>query len=128
MSNLETVQKMYDAFRNRDRDRLLQIFDPEIEWIQNDGFPGESRHVGAASVVDEVFGALRSDWDHWRAPVSEWIDAGDTVIALGQYQGVYAATGNGMTAAFAHVYDLRKGRIVRYRQYTDTLKIAEAMR
>jgi ketosteroid isomerase-like protein len=31
-----------------------------------------------------------------------------------------------MRAAFAHVYTLRGGRIVRFEQYADTAKVAEA--
>lgn len=33
-----------------------------------------------------------------------------------------------MTAAFDHVYRVKKGRIVGFQQFTDTLKVAEAMR
>ncbi len=33
-----------------------------------------------------------------------------------------------MTASFAHVYRVHNGRITRFDQYTDTLKIAEAMK
>ena len=31
-----------------------------------------------------------------------------------------------MTAAFAHVYWLRDGRVVRFEQYADTAKVVEA--
>ena len=61
------------------------------------------------------------------AVVDDWLDAGDTIIALGQYRGTFRATGRSTTAAFAHVYRLSAGRIVRFQQYTDTLKVAEAM-
>jgi hypothetical protein len=47
---------------------------------------------------------------------------------LGEYRGTYKTTGKSTTAAFAHVYKLRNGRIFKFQQYTDTLKVAEAMR
>ena len=50
-----------------------------------------------------------------------------TIAARGEYRGTYRATGRSTTAAFAHVYRLRGGRIVRFEQFTDTLKVAEAM-
>lgn len=126
-SPLEIVQRMYVAFAARDRDGILALFDPDIEWIQNDGFPDGGRHVGATAVLDGVFARFRSEWHSWTARVDEWIDGGATIIAIGEYAGTYRATGASMTAAFAHVYDVADGRITRFRQYTDTARIAAAM-
>ncbi len=126
--NLDVVKRMYAAFASRQRDVILQLFAPDIEWVQNEGFPGGGRHVGAEAVLDGVFAKFRQEWDAWQAVVSEWIDAGDTVIALGEYRGTFKATGRSTTAAFAHVYRVRGGRIVRFEQFTDTAKVAEAMR
>ena len=127
MTDLETVQRLYDAFAARDAETIRALFHPDIEWVQNDGFPGGGRHVGADAVLNDVFAKFRTEWTAWQAPVHEWLDAGDTVVALGEYQGTHKATGKSTTAAFAHVYDLRDGRIVRFRQYTDTAKVREAM-
>ncbi len=127
MTNLQTVKNLYDAFAAGDRERILDIFDPDIEWIQNEGFPGGGRHVGAQTVLDEVFARFKVDWSAWRADVRDWLDAGDAVIALGEYHGTHKTTGKSMTAAFAHVYYLQNGRITRFEQYTDTRMVAEVM-
>lgn len=127
-SNLAIVQSLYEAFAARDRDRILEIFDPEIEWIQNEGFPGGGRHVGAEAVLNDVFAKFRVDWETWQVVVDRWLDAGEAIVALGEYHGTHKATGRSMKAAFAHVYWIRSGRIVRFEQYADTLKVAEAMR
>ena len=128
MTNLEIVQRFYVAFGGKDRDTILQLFAPDIEWIQNKGFPAGGRHVGAETVLNEVFTKFRVEWKSWEAPVNEWIDAGETIIALGEYRGAHARTGKSMTAAFAHIYRVRNGRIAQFRQFTDTMKIAEATR
>ena len=60
----------------RDRQKILQIFDPHIEWIQNDGFPGGGRHIGADTVVNDVLKNLQKEWQGWQAVVEEWLDAG----------------------------------------------------
>ena len=78
-------------------------------------------------MLNDVFAKFRVEWNSWRAVVHEWLDAGDTVVALGEYQGTHKATGKSTVAAFAHVYDVRGGRIVRFRQYTDTVKVRDAM-
>ena len=59
--------------------------------------------------------------------MTEWIDAGDTVVALGAYAGTHAATGRSMRAAFAHVYRVESGRIVRFQQFTDTHALRSAL-
>jgi uncharacterized protein len=126
MSCLGIVKDLYEAFRARDREAILRLFDPQIEWIQNEGFPGGGRYVGADTVLNEVFRKLRSEWEVWQANVEEWLDAGDTVVALGEYRGTHRFTGKSVKAAFAHVYRIKEGRIVKFQQYTDTFKIAEA--
>ena len=68
--NLEIVQKLYEAFGNQDRDQILVIFDPDIEWIQNEGFPGGGSYAGAETVLNEVFAGLAAAWETGR-PTSD---------------------------------------------------------
>jgi ketosteroid isomerase-like protein len=124
--NLAIVQALYAALGKGDGDRVLEILHPEVEWIQNEGFPGGGRFVGADQVYEKVFNRLVDEWDGWQAEVGRWLDAGESVVALGAYRGTFRETGKTMRAAFAHVYWLRDGRIVRFEQYADTAKIAEA--
>ena len=93
MTNLEIVQRMYAAFANRDREMILDLFHPQIEWVQNEGFPGGGRHVGSEAVLNVVFAKFWQEWDVWRAVVTEWLDAGEANIAIGEYQGTFKATG-----------------------------------
>lgn len=67
MTNLEIVQCMYAAFGERDRDTILELFDPQIEWVQNEGFPGGGRHFGAEAVLNDVFAKFRQEWEVWQA-------------------------------------------------------------
>ncbi|MGH9945045.1 MAG: nuclear transport factor 2 family protein [Pyrinomonadaceae bacterium] len=128
MNNLEIIKRLYTAFGEHDTETILNLFAPDIEWIQNEGFPGGGRHVGADAVLQDVFAKFRLEWDNWQAIVSEWLDAGDAIIALGEYRGRHNRTGKAVTAAFAHVYWIRDGRIYKFQQFTDTLKVAEATR
>ncbi len=126
-SPLALVQELYAAFAARDRARLLAVMHPDIVWIQNEGFPHGGEHRGATVVLDEVLARFRREWSAWRADVAEWIDAGDTVVVLGVYEGTHAATGRSMKAAFAHVYRVAAGRIVRFQQFTDTHALRAAL-
>ena len=127
MQNPDIARKLYEAFAARDREAILEILDPEIVWIQNKGFPGGGTHIGAETVLKDVFGPFRVKWDSWEVIVSHWLDAGEAVIALGEYRGVNKITGKSMQSAFAHVYWIRDRRIVRFQQYADTLMVARAM-
>lgn len=125
--NLILVRSLYTAFASRDRDRILAIMHPEIEWIQNDGFPGGGLHKGATHVLDDVLSQFRRDWDNWRARVTEWHDAGETIIAIGVYEGTNKTTGKQLSAPFAHFYTLEDSRVIRFRQYTDTALVIRAI-
>jgi ketosteroid isomerase-like protein/ribosomal protein L32 len=125
-SNLEVVKAFYEALKEQKRDNILQILNPDVEWIQNEGFPGGGRYTGAETVLNEVFAALAAEWKSWQADVGRWLDAGESIIALGAYRGTHRRTGRSMTAAFAHVYWLRDGQIVRFEQYADTAEVVAA--
>lgn len=126
MAPILTIHELYEAFENRDMERVRSILAPDVEWIQNDGFPGGGTHVGADTVVDKVLARFRSDWEMWEADVEDWIDGGNIVVALGVYRGVHKATGKKVAAPFAHVYDVSRGQVRRFRQYTDTRVVFEA--
>ncbi len=127
MSNLSAVQSLYAAFNSGNREAARGLFAPDIEWIQTAGFPGGGRHVGPAAVVQEVFDNHHDDWTEWQAVVHQYLEAGDAVVALGEYRGTHRETDRSMTAAFAHVYDFKDGKIVRFRQFADTARIRETL-
>lgn len=127
MTNVAVVQRLYDAFARRDAGEIRRLFHPDVQWVQNEGFPGGGRHVGADAVLNDVFAKFRTEWSSWAAPVHEWLDAGDTVVAIGEYRGTHQGTGRSVVAAFAHVYDVRDGKIIRFRQFTDTALVWDAL-
>ena len=40
MTNIEVIQELYRAFREKDYDSFRSICTENLEWIQNEGFPG----------------------------------------------------------------------------------------
>lgn len=124
--NVEVVRELYRAFGAKDETALRRVLHPDVAWIQCAGFPGGASRQGVEQVLDQVFRGLRSTWRDWRVDIDEYLDAGDTVVVLGQYAGTHAQTGRAMTAVFAHVYDIDAGRITRFRQVTDTHQLVRA--
>jgi uncharacterized protein len=127
MTNLEIIQELYRAFREQDYDAFLRICTPDLEWIQNEGFPRGATHRGAEAVVEGVFKAFDDNWESWSFDIEQYLDAGETVIVIGSYAGRQRLTGKSFRSAAAHVYDLCDKKVSRFRQFTDTKVIWDAM-
>jgi ketosteroid isomerase-like protein len=125
--NLDGVRGVYDAFAKGDVPGVLGFLAPDIEWTEAEGFPYGGTYNGPNAVLEGVFMRLGTEWDGYAAIPTEFIDAGDTVVALGIYSGKYKATGKSFQANFAHVWKLREGKAMRFVQYTDTKKVNEAL-
>jgi len=127
MNNVELIKSLYQAFATGDIPGLLQSFDENIEWTEAEGFPYGGTYRGANDIVENVFMKLGGEWEGFSAVPNEFLDAGDNIVALGNYSGKYNATGKSMKAPFAHVWTLENGKIIKFVQYTDTLKVSEAL-
>jgi ketosteroid isomerase-like protein len=126
--NCDIVRDLYDAFAKGDVPGVLGTFDSGIEWREADGFlyADGNPYVGPEAVAEGVFQRLVSDIENFTVVPGKVIDGGDTVVVEGRYKGRVKATGAPVDAQFAHVWDLRNGKVVRFQQYTDTKQRAEA--
>lgn len=127
MTNLEIIQELYRAFGEQDYDAFLRICASELEWIQNEGFPRGATYRGAEAVVEKIFKAFNYDWESWAFDIEQYLDAGETIIVIGSYTGRYRSTGKSFCSPTAHVYDLGDGKVFRFRQFSDTKVIWDAM-
>lgn len=127
MSNLETIKNLYQAFAQGDIPGVLGAFAADIEWTEAEGFPYGGTYIGANAILENVFMKLGGEWEGFSAVPNEFLDAGANVVALGTYGGKYRQTGKSMSVPFAHVWTLSDGKIVKFVQYTDTLKVSEVL-
>ena len=125
-TNIQTVEALYRAVRANDYAAFAALCIPDVEWIQNKGFPGGATQRGAQAVVDEVFRVFDSAWENWGFDIEQYLDAGDSVVVTGKYRGRYRASGKSFSASAAHIYDLKGGKIYRFRQFTDTKFVCDA--
>jgi uncharacterized protein len=126
----QIVKGVYDAFSRGDVPGVLGTFDAQIQWREADNFlyADGNPYAGPQAVAEGVFQRLASDVDNFSVHPERFIDGGDTVVVEGRYRGKMIATGTPVDAQFAHVWQFRDGKIVRFQQYTDTKQWADAAR
>ena len=127
MTNLETLKELYRTFREKDYDTFQTLCDPELQWIQNRGFPNGGTHHGAQEVIDNVFKRFSNDWDSFGYEIEQYLESGEAITVVGRYVGKHRATGKSFESPAIHLYEFRAGKVLRLRQFTDTKVIWDAM-
>ena len=128
MNNVDVIKRLYQAFAEGDLDTVSALLDPSVEWIESEGIPYGGVFIGYEAVLNGVFASIGSEWDNFKANVDQFINAGDIVITLGTDSGTYKATGKSMEAPTASIWTLKNGKVVKFRQYIDTLAVVNATR
>ena len=128
MSNGDVIRGVYAAFQKGDIPSVLGAMTPDIVWNEAENFIYADRnpYVGPDAILQGLFMRLGTEWDGFAVREEELIDAGDTVVTLGRYGGVFKATGKEINAQFAHVWKFRNGKIASFQQYVDTAQTARA--
>lgn len=118
----DVMTQLYDAFARGDVAAVLGAFDPGIEWREAEGYRYSDRNPyrGPQEIAEGVFQRLGADLNDFRLAVHHMIESGDTVVVEGRYTAVVKETGTPIDAQFAHVWEVKDGRITRFQQYTDT--------
>lgn len=127
--NVEIARGGYDAFNRGEIEAVLGIMDPDIEWQEPEveGLPASGIHHGREAVAENVFGRVQEDWDEFQVLPEEFLDAGERVVVLGRFQGKGKASGGTLDAPFAHIWTLRDGKLVWFRNYMDTANFLQAL-
>jgi len=123
----EIVKAHYDANTRRDMEGMLADIAPDCRWTEMDGFPCAGTYVGPQEVFQNVFVALGGQFNDYTFTLERLLDAGQDVVAVGDYRGTHKQTGKSFQARVVHVWTVADGKIRRFEQFTDTLRVAEAM-
>ena len=127
--NVEVVRRGYDAFGRGDINRLLALFDEQIEWVT----PGPAelatsgRRVGRQAVA-EFFTTVNDMFEIQRFEPKAFIAQGERVVVLGEETSRVKTTGKVLDAHWAHVFTLRNGKVVALHEYMDTAPVVAELR
>ena len=117
-SSLDVVAKAYEAFKSYDAEALIEISDPEIEFVNSAAAPGGTYrgHTGIRRYLKEIEGAFGDRWD---AELERMAEAGeDRVILIARVFG-HGKAGEPLELHVAHVWELREGKLLRGTVYVD---------
>jgi hypothetical protein len=128
--NINVINRIYEAFGQRDFAAVLELFGPSIEWIAavNSPLADRSPYRGLDEMRDVVFMRIATGFESLTVRVDEIFGAGDKVVALGFYDGVRKANGRRFQAQLAHIWTLADGKAVKFQQYVDTYQLAESFK
>jgi len=124
--NIEIVRRMFTAFVEGDYERLVDLFDPQIEYDVSRTSP-ESRVARGHEEIAEVIEQWLATWEDHRLEIVELIDAEDErVVALMREYGKVKGSDAWVEHQVGVLFTLRDGRITRYVEYRDKAGALEA--
>jgi len=104
-----------------------ELIDPDTVWEIAAGSYAAGTWCGRKAVFEEYFPRLRAPFASWRAEVESIHADGAVVFGLGHYRARAHGVDRETTIPFCHVWWVTDGRIVRARQYADTVLLREAV-
>jgi uncharacterized protein len=129
-ANVNLVKEMYAAFGQGQIDRIVQTCVPDVEWEmvgRPTDYPGFGKRTGHTGVL-EFFGTVADNLEFSEFTPREFYPCGDKVFVLGQYAMTVKKTGQPFRSEWIHVFTIQNGRVVSFREFTDTAQAAEAWR
>jgi ketosteroid isomerase-like protein len=129
-ANIAFVQSLYAAFQRGDIAIVIAGMARDVEWTVN-GRRKDYPLLGSWKGQGEVQKFFQGVAEHEEATEfspREFFGADDTVCVLGHYAWKIRKTGRSVASDWAHIFTVRNGKVVRFREFNDTAQFAEAFR
>jgi ketosteroid isomerase-like protein len=117
--DVDALRAGYEAFARQDLPAVFAMFDEDIDWYVPDELPVGGRFHGHDGVM-AFFGGL-SRFDEIHVDPDRFLDAGERIVVEGRDHG--RLHGQAYEVGFVHVWTLREGRAVAFREYMDSGKL-----
>ena len=120
--NTQTLQEGYALFSSGDIPNLLKLYTDDVEFI----IPGPADIIPYAGVyrgqeqVATFFSKLHDAMDYERFEPLDYIAQGDKAVVLGYAKGHVRSTGQPYEEEWAHVFQMREGKVTRFQVFADT--------
>ena len=124
--NVETLRRAYEAFSRGDLDAMVADAHPDVEYISTGAVPGQGEVARGRAGYKRFVSWLFDVFDDARLEPTEFIDAGDRVLAG------FTLTGRGKQGGVEtswnvwQVWTLRDGKFVHGQAFTARKEALEA--
>lgn len=124
-NNTGMIREIYGNFKSGDIAGLLDKIDDSAVWIlpNMDNVP----HAGARkgkNAIAEFFSLVGSNMEFNSFEPTIYYSNPEGVAVYGTYNWTVKETGRTATAPFAHFFTIRDGKVVYFREVTDTAVVA----
>lgn len=125
--NTATVQQSYHNFKTGNIQALLDQMSEDVTWQlpEIEFVPLAGKRDGRYA-VREFFAMVARDQEVLEFEPREFVAQGDKVVSLGHYKWRVKDTGREFASDFVHIFTVRDGKIVAFREHFDTAVVAVA--
>lgn len=127
--NIAIIDGLYKAFSAGDIPTVLAGMDPKIVWNEAEGnsLADGNPYIGPEAVLNGVFARIGAENEYFKLKDIQLHNMDNNqVLATLRYEGKFKKTGKIYDVQAAHLWTLKKGKIVAFQQYVNTKKLAEA--
>ena len=116
--SLEVARAVYDRFAKNDIQGFLSLCSHDIEWVVNGPSSLEKcRAFKGIEGVKEFLSILDRTWRFTSFRPREFIASQDRVVVLGEEEGLDRSSNEEFRNRWAHVFTIRNGLIVTFREF-----------
>ncbi|TLP80245.1 nuclear transport factor 2 family protein [Maribacter sp. ACAM166] len=129
LSNVTTVNNVYNAFEKGDIPTVLGLLNKKVIWNEAEGnaLADGNPYIGPEAVLNGVFARLGEEHEFFNLKDIELHNMhNDKVLATLRYDGKRKNNGALFNAQAAHLWTLQDGKVVAFQQYVDTKQLADA--
>jgi ketosteroid isomerase-like protein len=125
--NTALVERVFEAFTQRDVGAMVELFDPEAEFLApTASLAGQKTPYRGVEGLHKYFEDVAKIWEELQVIPHTYREVEDKILVLGR---VYARGANGLLvdSPVGWVWEVREGKILSGRVYTSREEAIEAV-
>ena len=121
---VDRLKAAYEAFKHQDMATVMAAFDEEIVWVAPETLPFGGTYHGHDG-VGAYFQQLPGHFQELAVEPEEFVEDGDVVVVPVRLTG--RGAGGSLDTETLHLWRMRSGRAVSFREYPDTVAVLQAI-
>ena len=126
-----TVKAAYANFDSNNIPSMLALMDSQVSWIEADNYPyiDGSPYKGPEAIRKGIFDRLANDWEYFKLVDKTFYEVdSNMVLVTGYLDAKNNETGKIVHSQFAHLWEVKNGKITKFQHFADTKQVTDATR